>query len=123
MQAYEFWKPQVDWTFRFRLGSDIDERRSVTGYITILQEGAVSWNSKRQPTVALSKTEAEYMAPSAVTQDILWLLELCSELNMVSGEESTRSQDLNTSTLAIISYERNEKLGSLSLKAVVRTTW
>lgn len=31
------------------------------------------WNSKRQPTVALSSAEAEYMALSAATQEAIWL--------------------------------------------------
>ena len=47
------------------LESDVDERRSVTGYVTIFQNGTVSWSTKHQPTLALSLTEAEYMALSA----------------------------------------------------------
>lgn len=62
--------------------NDVEERRSVTGYVNILQEAAISWNSKRQPTVALSTTEAEYMALSASTQEVVWLRELSNELDM-----------------------------------------
>ncbi|XP_055916035.1 uncharacterized protein LOC129948908 [Eupeodes corollae] len=61
--------------------SDCDERRSVTGYVCILQGGAVSWATKHQPTVALSTTEAEYMALSASTQEAMWIRGLESELN------------------------------------------
>ncbi|XP_046602605.1 secreted RxLR effector protein 161-like [Neodiprion lecontei] len=53
--------------------SDIDERRSCIGYVFILQGGAISWNCKRQATVALSTTEAEYMALSSATQEAIWL--------------------------------------------------
>lgn len=60
--------------------SESDERRSCTAYVFINQGGAISWSSKRQPTVALSTTEAEYMALSSATQEALWLQQLGSEL-------------------------------------------
>lgn len=53
--------------------TDMDERRSCTGYIFLRSSGAISWNSKRQPTVALSTAEAEYMSLSSATQEGMWL--------------------------------------------------
>lgn len=46
----------------------------------ILLGAAISWNTKRQPTVALSTTEAEYMSLSAATQEAIWLKTLSDEL-------------------------------------------
>ena len=43
-------------------GNDVNDRRSVTGWVFFLHDGAVSWQSHKQPTVALSSVEAEYMA-------------------------------------------------------------
>lgn len=40
---------------------DYDTRRSTSGYIFNVGNGAISWSSKRQPTVALSSCKAEYM--------------------------------------------------------------
>lgn len=53
--------------------ADLDERRSTTGYVFTLYGGAISWMCKRQPTVALSSTEAEYMATVATIQEAVWL--------------------------------------------------
>lgn len=52
--------------------SDFDDRRSTSGYVFIMQEGAVSWSCKRQTTVFLSTCEAEYMALSAAVQEASW---------------------------------------------------
>lgn len=59
--------------------NDKDERRSCTGYVFLKNGGAISWYSKRQPTIALSSTEAEYMALSTCTQELLWLRQLETE--------------------------------------------
>ena len=49
--------------------SDLDSRRSTTGYVFFLDGNVVSWKSKRQPTVATFRTEAEYMALYAAAQE------------------------------------------------------
>ena len=53
-------------------GSDLKDRRSVSGAVVRLWGSPVSWISRRQNTVALSSTEAEYMAIGVVTQEVLW---------------------------------------------------
>lgn len=61
---------------------DIDTRKSTTGYVFIVNGGAVSWNSKRQPTVAVSTTEAEYMAAASAVKEGLWLRKLFYSLDI-----------------------------------------
>ena len=61
--------------------SDHISRKSVTGYIIKLASGAVSWVSRKQKTVALSSTEAEYMCLSDTTRQIVWIESLFKELN------------------------------------------
>ena len=45
-------------------GRDKIKRRSVTGYIIWLMDTPIVFKAKYQPTIALSSTEAEYMAIS-----------------------------------------------------------
>ena len=50
-------------------GGDHDTRRPTTGYIFNTGSRAISWCSKRQPTVSLSTTEAEYRASAMAAQE------------------------------------------------------
>ncbi|KAL0415704.1 UNVERIFIED_CONTAM: Retrovirus-related Pol polyprotein from transposon TNT 1-94 [Sesamum latifolium] len=52
-----------------------------TGYVFMLGSGAVSWCSKRQPTMSLSTIEAEYRAAAMAAQEITWLVQLLKELH------------------------------------------
>jgi len=48
------------------------DRKSYTGHVFMMSGGAVSWESKKQQTVALSSTEAEYMALSEATKEAVY---------------------------------------------------
>ncbi|KAE8662552.1 hypothetical protein F3Y22_tig00113302pilonHSYRG00055 [Hibiscus syriacus] len=60
---------------------DHDTRRSTTGYVFKLGSGTISWCSKRQPTVSLSTTEAEYRAAAMAAQESTWLIQLMNNLH------------------------------------------
>ena len=60
------------------------DRRSTSGYVFSFGSGAVSWRSKKQPTVALSSTEAEYRGAAMVAAcEIAWLRKLLHDLGYV----------------------------------------
>eukprot|EP00253_Pinus_taeda_P020007 PITA_20007 len=69
----------VDWA------RDLDQRRSTSGYLFNLFGGAVSWMSKKQSIVALSTTEAEYIAATHASKEEVWLQRLCSSMGLVQG--------------------------------------
>ena len=79
---------------------DEADRRSTTGYVFMLGVGAISWNSKRQPTIALSTTEAEYMAMSACTKEAIWLRQLLADVGLVQ-EGSTHILCDNQGAIAL----------------------
>ena len=50
-----------------------DSRRSTSGYVLVLNGAAVAWKSKRQSVVALSSAEAEFVAASAMVQEVNYI--------------------------------------------------
>ena len=58
------------------------DRRSISGYVFMLGGKAITWSSKKQPTVALSSTEAEYRAMTHATCEIMWLKKLFTDLRV-----------------------------------------
>jgi hypothetical protein len=98
----EHWKA-VQWIFRYLRGTssaclqfgkskiglvayvdsnyagDLD-KRSLTGYVLTIGGCVVSWKACLQAIVALSTTEAEYMAISEACKEAIWLRGLYNEL-------------------------------------------
>ena len=57
-------------------------RHSTSGYVFTLSRAAISWGSKRQPSIALSSCEAEIMAASEAAKEAVYLDRLLSELDL-----------------------------------------
>jgi len=57
-----------------------EDRKSNGGYTFAFNEAAISWNIKKQSTVALSSTEAEYMALTQAVKESIWLQGLLQDL-------------------------------------------
>ncbi|CAA0829662.1 cysteine-rich RLK (RECEPTOR-like protein kinase) 8 [Striga hermonthica] len=61
-------------------GSDLDKRRSTTGYVFTYGGTTVSWISKLQKIVTLSTTEAKYVAVTEAAKELVWLQNFLNEL-------------------------------------------
>jgi len=61
-------------------GNCILDRRSYTGSVFILSGAAITWQSRKQRTVALSSTEAEYMGITDAAKEALHLIGFLKEL-------------------------------------------
>lgn len=79
-------------------------RKSSSGFFFMLNRGPVSWCSKRQPTVALSSTEAEFIALTLAAKEATWLRLLLTELGLLQVDQQhalIKVSDRNTCVRAI----------------------
>ena len=67
---------------------DMDDRKSTTGYIFTLGSAAVSWVSRLQKIIVLSTTEAEYVAITKASKEMIWLKGFMEELG--KGQENSK---------------------------------
>ena len=63
-------------------GGDEDTLQSTSGYVYLLSNGAISWQSKRQQRVTLSSTEAEYVAMTLALKEGIWLKDFLKETTL-----------------------------------------
>ncbi|XP_036347934.1 secreted RxLR effector protein 161-like [Rhagoletis pomonella] len=61
-------------------GSDPHDRKSYTGFVFFYGKCAISWESRKQTTIALSSTEAEYIAASNAAKEAVYLQRLLNEI-------------------------------------------
>lgn len=59
-----------------------DSRRSYSGFAFILAGAPISWEARKQRTIALSSTEAEYMAISEATKEAMYLRDMLNSVGM-----------------------------------------
>jgi hypothetical protein len=102
--------------------------KSVTGNYVTLTSGCVSWLSRKQKTVAASSTEAEYMALSDCSKQLIWMHQLLSEVGFdipapqLSGDnegsifwasnpvQEKRSKHINVKAHIICQYVEEKKI-------------
>jgi Reverse transcriptase (RNA-dependent DNA polymerase) len=67
--------------------TDYDDKRSQSGYVFILNGGAISWRSFKQSTTADSTTQSEVMAAAEASKESVWIKKFIELLNMVPSIE------------------------------------
>ena len=75
-------KPVLEGYTDANIVGDLDSRKSTSSYLFTFVGEAISWQSKLQKCVALSTTEAEYIAATETSKDILWMKSFFKELGL-----------------------------------------
>jgi Reverse transcriptase (RNA-dependent DNA polymerase) len=87
---------------------DRNNRKSNTGYFCALFGGAISWMCRKQDVVALSSTEAEFIALSETCKEVIWIKRLLKELQINIDQSITILTDSQSS----INMINNEKFSN-----------
>ncbi|XP_070682896.1 uncharacterized mitochondrial protein AtMg00810-like [Malus domestica] len=82
------------------LAGSIDDCKSTSGYVFSLGSGMISWSSRKQPIVALSTTETEYIAAYLAGCHTVWLLGILESLMHKQKGPTTLFCD-NSSTVSV----------------------
>nr|GFB36992.1 retrovirus-related Pol polyprotein from transposon TNT 1-94 [Tanacetum cinerariifolium] len=62
---------------------DKDDTKSQTGYVFVVNGGAVDWKSKKQTTIAMHSAQAEYVAASEAAMEAVWIRKFVGDLGVM----------------------------------------
>eukprot|EP00253_Pinus_taeda_P034649 PITA_34649 len=82
---------------------NLDDRRSIIGYVFSIGSGVISWCIKKQHTIALSSVEKEYQAMCVAACEIVWLCRLLQD----AGEEQMDATVINCNNQSSIKLAYN----------------
>jgi hypothetical protein len=88
---------------------DLGDRKSTGGFIFLLSGAAISWKSKKQTIVALSTTEAEYIAASEAARESIWLQRLSDDLAIISSVPHSSPMVVFTDSTGCLSQMENAR--------------
>jgi len=78
-----------------------DTRKSVSGFVITIGESVISWRSKKQPVVALSTSEAEYIALSEGIRESVWIKGMLQELKLMKADDAIEVFEDNNACISI----------------------
>ena len=107
-QLYAF--VDADWA-----SSDIEKRRSTTGYLIFFNGGLISWKTSLQKRTASSSTEAEYIALNEVAKEVVWLKHILEELNLFTVNAVIIYEDNSSAINASYNPVEHSKLKHLAI--------
>ncbi|XP_062538846.1 uncharacterized protein LOC134207143 [Armigeres subalbatus] len=91
--------------------SNSSDRKSNTGYIYQIGYATVCWASRKQAKVSLSSMEAEYIALSEASKEVVWLRRLLAKMDAKQPDATIIYEDnYYTSCISFVEVERQSRL-------------
>ncbi|KRX55061.1 Retrovirus-related Pol polyprotein from transposon TNT 1-94 [Trichinella sp. T9] len=91
-------------------------RKSTSGYVFQLGHGTIAWPTKRQTIVALSTTEAEYVAVAETSRELLWLRQLLNDFGVQTPDATTLYEDNQGCTRLVESDRFGERAKHINVR-------
>nr|GEV21566.1 hypothetical protein [Tanacetum cinerariifolium] len=85
--------------------TDKDDTKSQTGYVFVLNGGAVVWKSSKQSTTPQHASEAEYIAASEAAKEAVWIRKFIDKLGVVPSNDYPIKINYDNSTAIIMAKE------------------
>jgi hypothetical protein len=113
--------------FKFRItgksdsdyAKDPDKNRSVSGYAAFLEDAPVTSKSRMQATVALSVTEAEFIAACQCAQDMLFIMRILESMGLLVEKPMM----LQVDNKAVVDLVNNWSVGGRTRHVSVRQSF
>lgn len=91
------------------------DRKSTSGYLYKVYGNIVTWTTRKQPTVALSSTEAEYVALANAATEVIWLKGLLKDLGIITNDPIIVYED-NQSVIHLLKKWEYKRLKHVDIK-------
>ncbi|GKB22681.1 retrotransposon protein, putative, ty1-copia subclass [Tanacetum coccineum] len=99
--------------------TDADDLKSQTGYVFVLNGGAVDWKSAKQSIFATSSAEAEYIAAFDASKEAVWVRKFISGLGVVPTIEKPINMYCDNTGAIAIANESGITKGARHFRAKV----
>eukprot|EP00253_Pinus_taeda_P008441 PITA_08441 len=68
---------------------DLDDQKSIAGYVYALGSGPITWDCKKQSSISISLVEEEYRGAIKASKEALWLCQILSEFGFQEQHPTT----------------------------------
>ncbi|GKF67486.1 hypothetical protein Tco_0197165, partial [Tanacetum coccineum] len=102
--------------------TDRDDTKYQTGYVFILNGGAVDWKCSKQSTTAMSATKAEYIAALEAMMVAVWIRKFISGLGIAPdttiGDIIMFSESIALGEIRFLKFHTDDNLANPFTKAL-----
>ena len=104
-------------------GGDQNHRRSITGIIVMYAGGAIGYKTKYQDTIALSSTEAEFIAACDAAKLVLYFRSLLQELNIPQEDATVIYEDNRGALMMVAAGQPTKNSRHIDIKHYAILDW